>query len=167
MITFATLLTTVHYCVSHYVTVTSTILLVALRKLTMKMNKLGLALSLILCAAARGQVTEAWTLGDHQSVNSRSAAGTADTFACDHVTVAFVDHSVILQFTEYAGHYMSFTGTADSVGSSLINLDEAYLDGHQIPTTADSQCALIFVSGELQQIICSGLTFTVSNGESK
>lgn len=134
----------------------------------MKTTFLALLLSLG-AATAHAQVSQAWTLEHHQGVSYRSAAGAcsaAGTFICDHVTVALDGRSVVLQFTEYAGHYMTFTGTADSEDPTLIDLAQAYLDGH--PIGSIGQCVLIFQSGNLSQIICSALgTQIVFTGESK
>jgi hypothetical protein len=134
------------------------------------MKKLALALGLLLCATAHAQVTHAWTLEHHQGVSVRSAAGTcsgAGTFICDHVTLMLDGRTVVLQFTEYAGHYTQFAGTADSEDRTLIDLDGAYLDGHQAGSTG--QCVLFFQSGELSQIICSALgsqlVFTVKESK--
>jgi hypothetical protein len=97
--------------------------------------------------------------------NAWSKLGTCSTFVCDAVTVAHLDDDkVLLQFTEYAGHYMSLTGTEDSEDPTLIELDQVYFDGHQIPQT-NGQCVLIFKApGELDQVICPSLTFTVTEG---
>lgn len=124
-------------------------------------------LSLLWCATARAQVSEAWY---HQGTSARSAAGScsaADGFVCDAVTVAFLDGgSVLLQFTEHASHYTSLTGSADSENPRLISVDQVYLDGQLEANQRPGQCELIFVSGELSQIICPALTFA-ANGESQ
>lgn len=120
-------------------------------------------------ATAHGQVTQAWTLEHHQGMSARSTAGTctaAGSFLCDAVTVALDGRSVLLQFTENAGHYTSLTGSVDSENPRLISVDQVYLDGQLEANQRPGQCELIFVSGELSQIICPALTFA-ANGESQ
>jgi hypothetical protein len=98
------------------------------------------------------------------SAHALSAAGNchAAEFHCDHVTVSHLDDGrVLLQFTEYAGHYMSFVGRADSEADTLVHVDESYLDGLS-QSHADGQCSLVFKApGELVEVICPSLTFTV------
>ena len=104
-------------------------------------------------------------LGQDSGHEARSAAGTcsATGFACDHLTILKEGRSVLLQFTENAGRYSGMSGTANSGDPTVIDLDQVYLDGHQIGSTG--QCVLNFESGELSQVICPALTFTVRNGE--
>jgi hypothetical protein len=95
---------------------------------------------------------------------TRSVAGTCSDsggFACDHVTVANLDDGkVLLQFTEYAAHVMSLVGRPD--GDNLVSVDERYLDGLR-QAHAGGQCSLVFKApGELSEIICPSLTFTVT-----
>jgi hypothetical protein len=94
---------------------------------------------------------------------SKPGTCSAAEFQCDHVTVAHLDDGkVLLQFTEYAGHYQSYVGAEDSEDHTLIDLNQVYLDGHEIPH-ANGQCVLIFKApGELDQVICPALTFTVT-----
>jgi hypothetical protein len=121
---------------------------------------------LILCAVltvtAYGQVaTDVWS--------RPGVCSEAGTFLCDHVTVAHLeDGKTLLQFTAYASHYESLVGTADSEDPTLIELEAHYLDGLPLPHASNGQCALIFKApGDLSEIICPSLTFTVTEGLSK
>jgi hypothetical protein len=113
-------------------------------------------------ATAHGQVaTDVWY--------RPGTCSDAGTFVCDHVTVAHLkDGKTLLQFTAYASHYESLVGTADSEDPTLIDLEASYLDGLPLPHAINGQCVLIFKApGQLEQIICPGLKFKVTEGSSK
>jgi hypothetical protein len=96
----------------------------------------------------------------HGSVWSREGTCRAAEFQCDHVTVATLDDGkVLLQFTEYAGHYVSIVGRSEG---ELVSVDESYLDGLS-QAHAGGQCSLVFKAlGELSEVICPSFTFTVT-----
>jgi hypothetical protein len=114
-----------------------------------------LSLVLVGTTAAHGQ--DAW---------SKPGTCSAASFTCDAVTVAHLnDGRVLLQFSEYAGHLMSYVGREDSEDPTVIDIEGSYLDGLPLPR-ANGQCALFFKAPEqLETITCPGLTFTVKDSK--
>jgi hypothetical protein len=125
------------------------------------MTLLRTLLALVLLSAAHS----------HAQNNTWSKAGRCDagTFVCDHITVSdLASGDRLLQFTEYAGHYLSYVGTVDSADRTIVDITAAYFDGH--PVSSTGQCVLIFKApSELSEIDCStpSLTFTVTEGSNE
>ena len=118
-----------------------------------------LALAVLGAAHSRAQST-AW---------SKAGRCDAGTFVCDAVTVSdLADGDRLLQFTEHAGHYLSYIGTVDSEDRTIVDITAAYFDGHRVSSAG--QCVLIFKApSELSEIDCStpSLTFTVTEGSNE
>ena len=116
----------------------------------MKIKVLLSLVGVLSAAAAHGQNT-------YSAPGVCSAAG---DLRCDHVTVAYLDSAVLLQFSEDNGHIQSFQGTADATGAVITGFE--YFDGQTIGSQ-QGQCKLIYKkNGELSQVICDALTFTVT-----
>jgi hypothetical protein len=82
----------------------------------------------------------------------------------DHVTVADQDNGEkLIQFTEHAGHYLSFTGIPDSEAPIIVDLTGMYLDGLASGHAPYGQCVFVYKApGELESINCPNLLFTVT-----